>query len=182
MVTLADKIQHLYPNAKSLIDYEVHTNASESIIHAWNADVLGPQPTQEALDAVSSAVETKQLLSKLSDIRWRKESAGITVGTQPVSTLREEMAIWQGMLLEMTFRPGVTTSFEYKPRNGVNVTLTATQVQRIYACFAWYVATCFGTERYLASQIGTLTNEQILALAETESTWPQRAFTWEVPE
>jgi hypothetical protein len=124
----------------------------------------------------------ESVAARLSYIRWQKESAGITVGDQPVSTLREEMAIWQGMLLDITLRPGATTIFEYKPRGGSNVTLTDTQVQRIYSCFAWYVAACFGTERYLVSQIGTLTNEQIIALAETDSTWPQRTFTWEIPQ
>ncbi len=124
----------------------------------------------------------QSVLARLSQIRWQKESAGITVGEQPVSTLREEMAIWQGMLLDMTLRPGATTSFEYKPRGGANVTLSAQQVQRVYMCFAWYVAACFATERQIALQIGTLTNEQVLAMAENDATWPQRAFTWEVPE
>jgi hypothetical protein len=144
---------------------EAQQEAAIAIVDAWNFE--NPK--------------LNNVLGTLSDIRWQKESSGITVGNQPVSTLREEMAIWQGMLLDMTLRPGATTSFEYKPRGGSNVTLTAQQVQRIYACFAWYVAVCFGTERYLASQIGTLTNEQIIALAESDSTWPQREFTWEAP-
>lgn len=181
MVALASKIEHMFPTAKVLSDYRVVERDGVEEISYWNID-LGTQPTQAELDAVESEVAEKQLLKKLSEIRWEKESAGITVGDQPVSTLREEMAIWQGMLLEMTFRPGVTTSFEYKPRGGTNVTLSVQQVQRIYSCFAWYVATCFGTERYLVSQIGTLTIAQILALAENDATWPQRTFTWEVPE
>lgn len=182
MVTLLDKIAYLHPDVNPRFCYATEVINGTEVITLWNELALGPQPTQEEFDALASEVETQKVLAKLSDIRWQKESAGITVGDQPVSTLREEMPVWQGMLLEMTLRPGVTTAFEYKPRGGVKVILTVQQVQRIYSCFAWYVAACFATERYLALQIGTLTSEQILGLAEAESTWPQRTFTWEVPE
>jgi hypothetical protein len=118
----------------------------------------------------------ESLLIRLAEIRWMRESSGIRVGTQEVTTLREEMPVWQGMLLDITLRPGATVAFEYKPRGGVNVTLTSQQVTRIYECFAWYVNACFATERSLVAQIGTISNSQILDLANSDSTWPQKQF------
>lgn len=182
MVSLVDKILHLYPNAKPGFDFEVMSDYGVSSIYKWNSAFLGEQPTQQFFDEMDVApIIEKKLRNQLALIRYAKEVAGITVGTQPVTTFRDEMPVWQGMLLDMTLRPGATTSFEYKPRGGANVTLTPQQVGRIYECFAWYVNACFATERYLASQIGTLTAEQIEGLANTDSTWPQRQFEWVAP-
>lgn len=123
-----------------------------------------------------------ELIEHIGNWRWSRETAGITVGTQPVSTYRDEMPVWQGMLLDMERRPGATTEFEYKPRGGENVTLSPAQVSRIYECFAWYVAACFGTERALVEMIeqgGDLS--VIAAAAQDPSTWPQTSFDWTPP-
>lgn len=125
--------------------------------------------------------DASYILATLASIRYQKETAGIVIGEQPITTLRDEMPVWQGMLLDMTLRPGATAEFEYKPRGGTNVTLTPQQVGRCYECFAWYVNACFATERYLASQIGVLTTEQIIELAQNIVTWPQTQFSW-IPE
>jgi hypothetical protein len=132
----------------------------------------------EAQSYSRSYQSPEQIRETISAIRWQKESQGIVVGEQPVSTLREEMPVWQGMLLDMTLRPGETTSFEYKPRGGENVSLTAQQVQRVYACFAWYVAACFATERQLASMIGNVPNDEFMAIVSSDLTWPQTKFDW----
>lgn len=117
---------------------------------------------------------------KISALRYEKEIGGITVGEQPVSTNRDEMPIWQGMLLDMTMRPGATATYEYKPRNGINTTLTAQQVQRVYECFAWYVQACFATERQLIAAIDAGTPlEQVETMLE--SVWPQTQFEWTAP-
>jgi len=123
------------------------------------------------------------LKKRIAEIRYGKESQGITVGTQPVTTLREEMPIWQGMLLDLAvFRPGVLQAFEYKPRGGVNTTLTPTQVQRCYECFAWYVGACFATERTLIAAIDVGTALSTVAdLADNNATWPQTTFDWIAP-
>ncbi|AMV35624.1 hypothetical protein VN12_26265 [Pirellula sp. SH-Sr6A] len=118
----------------------------------------------------------ESLLIRLAEIRWMRESSGIRIGDQQVTTLREEMPVWQGMLLDITLRPGATAAFEYKPRGGQNVLLSPQQITRIYECFAWYVNACFATERSLVAQIGTISNSQILDLANADSTWPQKQF------
>jgi hypothetical protein len=122
------------------------------------------------------------LLEEIAAIRWKRETAGITVGTQAVSTYREEMPIWQGMLLDITFKPGQRTAFEYKPRGGENVALTIQQVLRCYECFAWYIAACFAVERALRDMIdnGTSLNS-VAALAMDSATWPQQVFEWNPP-
>jgi hypothetical protein len=127
------------------------------------------------------ATTSGELKDKIAAMRWDRETAGITIGTQPVSTLREEMPVWQGMLLDITLQPGVRSEYEYKPRNGANVVLTPQQVQRCYQCFAWYVSACFATERYLCGLIDAGTPlEQVEAMLDT--VWPQTQFDWVAPE
>jgi hypothetical protein len=132
------------------------------------------------LTAQNESQEIREIKDKITQLRWDHETQGITIGTQPVSTLREEMPVWQGMLLDMTLQPGVRTAYEYKPRNGANVVLTVQQVQRCYQCFAWYVSACFATERYLYGLIDAGTPiEQVEAMLET--VWPQTQFDWVAP-
>lgn len=168
-------------------------DGSGPTISRWDA-ALGPQPTAEQLAAVtqeqvdraklvpgvdtSTVAGAKQLITA---IRYQKESAGIYVGEQLVTTFRDEMPIWQGFLLDIALRPGVTTSFEYKPRGGTNTTLTVAQVQRCYECFAWYVIACFATERYLIGLLETSTVQEVLALLDSGSVWPQTTFEWVAP-
>ena len=150
VATLADTLRFLFPKSNGTRDYHV----SEGKIIYW-AGTLGEQPTDQQLADVSQAVDQSLIKSKLAEIRFERESIGIVVGTQTVTTNRDEMPVWQGMLLDLSvFRPGVLLEYEYKPRGGTNTTLTPTQVARCYECFAWYVGACFATERYLAAQIG----------------------------
>lgn len=121
------------------------------------------------------------LRQAIADYRWMRQVMGITVGEQIVTTERHEMAVWQGMLLEIVLRPGVTEVFEYKPVGGDNVTLSAVQVQRCYACFAWYTNACFATERYMLSLIvpgDPESFETVAAMAFDPANWPQTAFEW----
>ncbi len=117
----------------------------------------------------------------IAEYRWQRETMGITVGKQLITTQRHEMPIWQGMLLDITLRPGATPAFEYKPQGGENTSLTVAQVLRCYECFAWYVNACFATERTLKGMISGSSIEgldAIAALAFTPSTWPQTSFLW----
>jgi hypothetical protein len=123
-----------------------------------------------------------ELKEHIGNWRWARETSGIIVGLQPVSTFRDEMPVWQGMLLDMERRPGETTAFEYKPRGGENVTLTPAQVSRVYECFAWYVAACFATERHLIGMIEQGADlSTVAAAAQNLETWPQTSFEWTAP-
>lgn len=143
--------------------------AAQSIINSWDWD--NPH--------LSSVGASK---AWLASERWIRESSGITVGDQLISTNRDEMPVWQGMLLDTVFRPGVRSEFEYKPRGGQNATLTPQQVGRAYECFAWYVAALFGVERQVALLLdATATNAERAAILSAIP-WPQTAFTWEAPQ
>jgi len=175
------------PNPQTLIakvytedrpeDYELST---EEEADAWVAEQLANGWQPEPIVVIEPS-PTELLKARISDMRWQRETAGVTIGTQPVSTLREEMPVWQGMLLDITLQPGVRSEYEYKPRNGANVVLTPQQVQRCYQCFAWYVSECFSTERYLCGLIDAGTPlEQVEAMLNT--VWPQTQFDWVAPE
>lgn len=126
---VVEAIKLLYPNAKVGVDFTVRDNGNGAFVSYWS-ESLGPQPTTEQIDALEPLLEKIALKNKIAAMRWDRETAGITIGTQPVSTLREEMPVWQGMLLDVTLQPGVRSEYEYKPRNGANVVLTPQQVQR----------------------------------------------------
>lgn len=179
MVTMYDFIRSVYPNAILAVDYLLRDDGNGPFVSYWS-ESLGTQPTQEKIDALRPTLERIALKNKIAKLRWDHETQGITIGDQPVSTLREEMPVWQGMLLDMTLQPGVRTEYEYKPRNGANVVLTVEQVQRCYQCFAWYVSACFATERYLYGLIDAGTPlEQVEAMLD--SVWPQTEFEWAAP-
>ncbi len=64
MVTLAQKIAYLYPNALALRDYSVADQGAGQFIGFWKTEVLGAQPTQAQLDAVTDAVFDADTLTK----------------------------------------------------------------------------------------------------------------------
>lgn len=175
MVNFADVIAFMHPEK----NYEISDEGNGPFISYWD-ETLGSKPTDEEIEIATPLAEVFALKSRLAALRYEKEVSGIMIGSQQVSTNRDEMPIWQGMLLDMTLRPGATSSFEYKPRGGNNTTLTAQQVQRVYECFAWYVQACFATERQLIAAIDAgAPLEQVEAMLD--SVWPQTQFDWTAP-
>ena len=80
MVTLAEAIRVIYPNARPLTDYVIQDNGSGPVIVYWN-QAVGPQPTQAQIDAVADAdVKTVQrnlepfLRDLLADAQARKDA------------------------------------------------------------------------------------------------------------
>ena len=142
------------------------------------------QTTDESTKEVTNTPQpwtAEGLKAYIAERRYERETGGITVGTQVVTTNRDEMPIWQGMLLDIVLQPGQRMEFEYKPRGGANTTLTLAQVQRCYACFAWHVAACFATERALNAMIDGGADLDAIA-ASIDSAWQQNTFEWEAPE
>jgi hypothetical protein len=125
----------------------------------------------------------EELRAAIAEWRFGRETMGITIGSQPITTNRDEMGIWLGMMDDITRRPGATSAIEYRPRDGSNVTLTPAQVTRVVDCFKWYVAACFATERALNEAITAeqLDLSTIAIMAQNPATWPQRQFDWEPP-
>lgn len=175
MVSLASKIAVLKPNADPIRDYRIVAVDDVQSIAFWDSQKLGSMPTDEELAAAAKVVFKQQI----AETRYQKEIGGIVVGDQPVSTNRDEMPIWQGMLLDISMRPGQTATYEYKPRGGENTTLTPQQVGRVYECFAWYVQACFATERALCGMLDAGASiEAVEAALQNANTWPQTSFNW----
>jgi hypothetical protein len=121
----------------------------------------------------------------LSDQRWQKETGGITVGEQPISTHRDEAAHWLARYSDATrWLLGDATArainpdgiYPYKPKHGEPVYLSATQVVRAYLCQAWYVNACFAVEKAAADAVkGGADIGDVVASMQ----WPQTSFDWE---
>lgn len=178
LADLAQSIQAVCPidgvSSDGRIDFRPEATteqraAAQSIFDSWDWD-------NPHLSSVGAAK------AWLANERWTREASGITVGNQFVSTNRDEMPVWQGMLLDTVFRPGVRTEFEYKPRGGQNTTLTPQQVGRCYECFAWYVAALFAVERQVALMLDATTTNAEREAVLSAIPWPQTAFTLEAPQ
>lgn len=153
-----------------------------------------PAAVNTSINAVTGKITetvipwTKPMLrAMLAEFRYGRETAGISIEGQAISTEREEMPVWQGMLFDVVMNPGVRDAYEYKPRNGDNVSLTVAQVKRAYECFAWYVSACFAYERMFAEELQAATDspEVFDAFAVQmldQANWPQTEFLWELPQ
>ncbi len=124
----------------------------------------------------------------ISAERFKKETGGISIDGQAITTERDEIGHWfprffnayqwlQGDARVRAVNPqGI---YPYKPKNGDPVILGAMQVVRAYECLAWYINACFAVEDQLYESLKSATIEQVLA--SMPSAWPQREFTWEPP-
>jgi len=123
----------------------------------------------------------------LAQKRYEKEIAGFNVGSQLISTNRDELAHWFARFFDAFnhLQGNASASggvYPYKPRGGTTVVnLTAEQAVRAYQCLAWYVNACIATEGEL---IAMVESSQLSALADVKevidnaATWPQQAFEW----
>jgi hypothetical protein len=179
-MTVAQNVLYLHPNAIPLMDFVWN----DGVITDWNTAKLGPQPTPEQLAAVAPQVEAAQAKVKLSSLRYQKETGGISIEGQRISSERDEIGHWYPRFadayayLQGERSTNPTGQYPYKPKNGDPVIFTAGQAVRAYQCLAWYVNSCFATEAtgvYMLSQGMKL--DDVLAQLE----WPQTEFTWEPP-
>lgn len=177
MVALSEIMKYLRPDLVNGVDYIVLDNGNSTSL------VMENPPSEQELQSAVSLTESAIAKAWLANERWTREAAGITVGTQFVSTNRDEMPVWQGMVLDaFVLRPGIQSAYEYKPRGGVNTTLTPTQVGRAYECFAWYVAALFAVERQVAAAIDAAATNAEREAVLAAIPWPQTTFNWEPPQ
>lgn len=97
MVTLAQAIEYLFPNAKPLVDYTVEDKGEGPYIKQWNA-AIGTQPTQAQLDAVTQAMIDTSLQQRLytaakaltaaNDMRSKQQKAVVLVLRDEINILR----------------------------------------------------------------------------------------------
>jgi hypothetical protein len=153
---------------------------SDETIAAW-ADGSQAMPNGELFSV-------KMAKDQLSKLRYEKEVSGFTIGTQFISSHRDEIGHWYPRFASAfgfisndaaAIAANPTGQYPYKPRGGEPVVLTASQVVRAYECLAWYINSCFAVEvQAVAMLTAGMTIEQVLAAIQ----WPQTTFTWERPE
>jgi hypothetical protein len=132
--------------------------------------------------------DSASLKRHVSVVRYERETSGIIVDGQFLSTNRDEIGHWYprfsnawGWLHEdpMSRAGNPEGIYPYKPRGGKPVILTAQQVLRCYDRLAWYINACFGAEKNIYEAIDAAeTPEQLDATAGTlDFYWPPREFT-----
>lgn len=121
MVTLAQKIQHLYPASTPITDWRVTDSGAGPVITFWNP-ALGEQPSQATLDAVTQAQIDSALVASL---RAAAVNAIDNVRGELLKIMRAELAVladeitrvWEAM-------PRAVTSIT---RSGTTATVTTMQ-------------------------------------------------------
>ncbi len=125
----------------------------------------------------------------ISGERFKRETGGISIEGQVISTERDETGHWIGRFFdarawlagdEMARGINPTGMYPYKPKRGEPVTLSAQQVVRAYLCMAWYINACFAVEDFLYQQLKARIPIETVLAAEPDA-WPSNQFKWEPP-
>lgn len=123
---------------------------------------------------------------ELAAERWRRETAGVTVGPVVVSTMRDissdienQKAAWSAFMSELRARP-LQPDMTYKnPETGIPKLLTRDEALRIGDCVSWYIEMCFRAELVLYEMAATANLDQLEAAMRSDvpnNPWPQREF------
>ncbi len=133
-------------------------------------------------DVVTKPDSLPAFFDWLSNQRWRKETGGITVGNQHITTQRDEAAHWLARYMNASLwlseDPATVASnpngtYPYKPKHGEPVILTAQQVIRIYLCMTWYINECFAVEE---AAVQAVKNMVPIGDVVNSLKWPQISF------
>lgn len=154
-----------------------------------------PQAVDESTDA-RTGITTQTVIpwtadalkAEISRQRYEREIGGITVGSQFVSTERDEIGHWNerrrnadawaaGDPAAIADNPSGV--YPYKPKGGAPAILSLALTIRIHQCLKWYVNTCFAAEYQLYQMIDAGTDLETVAAALVTA-WPQQQFD-EVP-
>lgn len=148
--------------------------------------------TTDARTGFTTAVvvpwDAASLKDHVAALRYERETMGIVVDGQPVSSERDEISHWYprfsnalGWLNKdpMSLAGNPSGVYPYKPRGGDPVILSAQQVVRCYDRLAWYVNACFASEKAICDAIdGASTSEDFDAIADSlDQYWPSNEFT-----
>lgn len=153
-----------------------------------------PKAINQTINAQTGEVTTveipwdnQSLKEHVAALRYDRETMGIVVDGQLISSHRDEIGHWYprfsnayGWLnndpISLAGNPdGI---YPYKPRGGGPVILNAQQVMRCYDRLAWYINACFGAEKIIGDAIdASTTPEQLDAIEATlHQYWPPREF------
>lgn len=133
----------------------------------WQAAIqlTDPHVVDGAIVSVPAPVD---LAAYAAAARWRKETGGISLASQPIATDRESQALISGAFALVQQQPATTIRFKTP---GGFVTLDAAQMSAIAIAVAEHVQACFAIEADIAGDIAageiTTTTEIDAAFAVT---------------
>ncbi|MDR6771785.1 DUF4376 domain-containing protein [Azospirillum sp. BE72] len=122
-----------------------------------------PIPLDEVKDAAKAAV---------TDLRWRKETAGIAIGGVPVATDDRSKTLILGKRARARENPDMT--FRWKTAGGTWVELTGTQIIAIADAVADHVQACFDREGELHDTIDAAETVEVVLSVDITAGWPDR--------
>lgn len=179
--TLAERVTTLTAERDSLTTDKQGLTEQVAALQAQLDALLNPPGPD-----LSTVEGAKQYIT---NERYAKETGGITVGGQFVSTERDEIGHWfprfYDALMWTNGDPAVRAinpdgQYPYKPKDHEPVILSAAQVMRAYQCMAWFINQCFAVEDTLYNSLNAATPIADV-LAEIPAAWPQTAFEWTPP-
>lgn len=127
------------------------------------AEAMGP------IEYVQPVLTKADLLALLADLRWRKETGGITVGGMFVATDDRSKLLLQGARTAADADPDHVEG--WKTSNGEWVDLDASTIIALSNAVRSHVSACFALERDIATQIEAetiTTREQVEAAFAVE--------------
>lgn len=112
-------------------------------------------------------------LAELAAIRYRHETAGVSVAGAPVRTDRQSQALVTGAYCTALLNP--SAQIDWKGADGNWSRLDAATMTAIAATVSAHVQACFSRECALAELIGAAQTWAELAAIDLESGWPGEA-------
>jgi hypothetical protein len=186
-------------SAKAVAENEVLKSQKATLQSELNAKAVEVTSLTQTVASLQSQIDSllnppgpdvttrEGLKAYLAQIRYEKEISGFFVGSQLISTNRDELAHWFARFFDafnhLQGNPSASGGvYPYKPRGGTTVVnLTAEQAVRSYQCLAWYVNACIATEGEIIPMIENAQLSQLVDVKEVidnAATWPQRQFEW----
>jgi hypothetical protein len=130
----------------------------------WDVEQLG----QDQLGELFAAAKAEKLTG-LADLRWRKETGGVSLFGAAISTDRESQAMISGALGLVGANPAAV--IDWKTASGW-VQLDEPTVRAIALAVGSHVQACFSHERQLSEAIAAAADFDALDLVDIAAGWP----------
>lgn len=119
------------------------------LVAAYNGPVF--DPPSETLPPTTVADAKKRKLAELAEWRYKRETAGVTMGGARIKTDRESQATITGAFLSMS--QGLIQSVDWKASNNQWVQLGLVEITAIAQAVSAHVQSCFTLERQYAELV-----------------------------
>jgi len=130
---------------------------------------------QREAEASSADTIKINLKAQIAQLRWEKETAGITLNGMPIATDRESQALLTGAFCRALQDPAITIN--WKGANGEFIQLGKDDINTISAAVGKYVEDCFNAEMLHNQTVDALTSPADLFAYNMHEGWPSNAIT-----